>query len=114
MRPVYGRPSTAGAELFHGAMPIFVRRAFRTTPALPKGIGECGDVVRIEIGRPAAGSMPAHGLMMLFLRIQVIPIRMLQGLSGPFMSGQVIFFPVELACDMGVSSQFMVLGSDLL
>ncbi len=59
--------------------------------------------------------MLGPGLLMLLLCVQVSLIGVLKGLSGAFMSGQVIFFSVMLGTGtMGVSSTVLVLRSDLL
>jgi hypothetical protein len=39
-----------GAQMFHGVEPIFLRRAFRTSPALPEFMGESRDVAMGECG----------------------------------------------------------------
>ena len=73
---------------------------------MPKFIGECSDVLAFMLG---------PGLLMLLLCVQVSLIGVLKGLSGAFMSGQVIFLSVVLgARTMGVGSQVMVLSRNLL
>ena len=52
---------------------------------------------------------------MLLLCMQVSLIGVLKGLSGAFMSGQMIFLSVVLGTGtMGVGSQVMVLSRNLL
>jgi hypothetical protein len=59
--------------------------------------------------------MLGPGLLMLLLCVQVSLIGVLKGLSGAFMSGQVIFLSVVLgARTMGMGSQVMVLSRNLL
>jgi hypothetical protein len=94
--------STPGSQLFHGAMPIFFRRSFRTGPVLPEFISERGDVL-------------LGGLPVLLLAVHVSFIRMLEAVSGVFMPGRVIFLPVVLgAGPMRVGSHVVVLGGYLL
>jgi hypothetical protein len=95
-----------GPQFFRSAKPVFFRRSFGTAPLLPKLIRECGNV-------PFFGRVSA--MPMFLLRLQVSLIGVLQRMSGTFMSGQVIFFSVMLsAATMGVGSQVMVFGSNLL
>jgi hypothetical protein len=59
--------------------------------------------------------MPGPGLVMLLLWVQVSLIGVLEVLSGAFVSGQVIFFPVVLgATTMGMGGQVTMLRGDLL
>jgi len=77
---------------------------------LPKFISKCGDVLLF-----AFVSLLGRGLLMLVSQVQVSLIGVLKGLSGAFMSSQVIFFSVVLrAGTMRVSSQVTVLSGDLL
>jgi|ERR1035437_1441675 hypothetical protein len=102
-----------GSQCFHGAEPIFFRRPFRTAPALPKFISECGDVLLFGFVNGSVGAMPV--LLMLLLCLQVSLVGVLKALSGAFMSSQVIFFSVVFgAGTMGVGSKVMVLKSYLL
>jgi hypothetical protein len=65
-------------------------------------MSQCSDVLLVE-------------LMCAGLGVQVSLVRMLEGLPGAFVSGQVIFFSVMLgASAMGVGRKVVVLGSDLL
>ncbi len=104
-----------GSQCFHGAKPIFFRRSFWTAPALPKFISEGGDVLLFGFVSDYVGAMLGPGLRMLLLCVQVSLVGVLKVLSGAFMSGQVIFFPVVLgAATMGVGSKVTVFGSYLL
>ncbi len=59
--------------------------------------------------------MPGLSSLMLLLAVQVSLIRVLQRLSGTFVSGQVIFLSVVLgAAPMGVSGQIPMFGGYLL
>jgi hypothetical protein len=99
-----------GLQLFYGAKPIFVRRSFRTAPALPKFISECGDVLLFGFVSDYGAGLP-----MLLLCVQVSLIGVLKDLSGAFMPGPVIFLSVVLGAGaMGVRSKVMVLGGYLL
>ncbi len=61
------------------------------------------------------GNGRGPGLLMLLLREQVSRIGVLKSLSGGFMSGQVIFFPMVLGTGpVGMASKVMVLSSYLL
>jgi hypothetical protein len=105
-----GEGSMPGSQHFYGAKPIFFRRSFRTGPALPQFISECRDLL---LGGFAIDYGP--GLPMLLLCLQENLIRVLQDLSGGFMSAPVIFLSVVLgAGTMGVGSKVMVLGGYLL
>src|ERR1017187_10481762 len=109
------RRSMPGSQCFRGAKPIYVRRSFRTAPALPKSISECGDILLFGFVSDSVGAMLGPGLLMLLLWVPVSLIGVLKGLSGAFMSGLVIFFSVVLgAGTMGVGSQVRVLRSYLL
>jgi hypothetical protein len=55
-----------GSQFFYGVKPILLRRSFRTAPALPKFIGECGDVPLFVV-RDYLGALPGPGLLMLLL-----------------------------------------------
>lgn len=57
-----------------------------------------------------------HPLFRMLLEcVQVSPTRVLKGLSGAFMSGEVIFFSVVLGAGaMGVGGKVVVLRGDLL
>ena len=104
-----------GLELFYSAKPILFRRSHRTAPALPKFIGERGDVPLFGLVSDQVGAMPGGGLLMLLLCVQVSHIGVLQGLSGVLMSGEVIFFSVVLgAATMGVGRKVAVLSGYLL
>jgi hypothetical protein len=82
---------------------------------LPKLISECGDVLLFGRVNNYVGAMLGPGSLMLLLWVQVSLIGVLKGLSGAFVSGQVIFFSVVLgAATMGMDSKVMVLGSYLL
>jgi len=105
----------AGPPFFCGAMPILFRRSLRTAPGLPKPICQCGDVPLAGFVSDGVGAMPGPGSLMLLLCVQVSLIGVLQGLSGAFMSRQVIFLSVMLgAGKMGMCGVAMVLGSYLL
>ena len=79
---------------------------------MPKSVGKCGNILLCGF---VSGAVPGPGLLVLRLREQVSLIGVLKYLSGSFMSGQVIFFPMVLgAGPMGVSSKIMVLSSYLL
>ena len=55
------------------------------------------------------------GSLVLLLCLQISLVGVLKGLSGAFMSSQVIFFSVVLgAATMGMSGKVMVLSSYLL
>jgi len=82
---------------------------------LPKSVSECGNVLLIDFVGDRVDAIPGLGVLMLALWVQVRLIRVLKGLSGTLMSGQVIFFTVMLgAGTMGVSGKVMVLSSYLL
>jgi hypothetical protein len=78
-------------------------------------MSERGDVPLFGLVSDYVGAMPGLGLLMLLLCLQVSHIGVLQGLSGVFMSGEVIFFSVVLgAGTMGVGSKVTVLSGYLL
>ena len=107
--------SIPGSQLFRGAKPIFFRRSFWAVPALPQLISECGDVPLFGFVSDYGVAMPGRGLLMLLLCVQVSLVGVLEGLSGAFMSGHVIFFSVVLgAAAMSVGGKVMVLSSYLL
>ena len=82
---------------------------------MPKFIGECGDVLLFGFAGDSVGAMLGAGLLMLLLCVQVSLIGVLKVLSGAFMSGQVILFPVVFGAGaMGVGSKVTVFGSYLL
>jgi hypothetical protein len=56
-----------GSQFFYGVKPILLRRSFRTAPALPKFIGECGDVLLFGFVRDYLGAMLGPGLLVLLL-----------------------------------------------
>ena len=61
------------------------------------------------------GAMLGPVFRMLLQCVQVSPIRVLKGLSGAFMSGEVVFFSVVLGAGaMGVGGKVVVLRGDLL
>ena len=61
------------------------------------------------------GAMPVRGSLMLLLCLQVSLIGVLEGLSGVFMSGHVIFFSVMLGTGaMGMGRKVAVLSGYLL
>ena len=104
-----------GPQFFHRAKPILFRGAFRTAPALPKPISEHGDFPLVAFAGGSVMNMPGRVSLMLILGVQVSLIGVLQGLSGAFMSRQVIFLSVMLgAGKMGMCGVAMVLGSYLL
>ena len=104
-----------GPQFFYGAMPILLRRSFRTASALPKPIRQCGDVALVGFVSDGVGAMPGPGSLVLLLGMQVSLIGVLQRLSGAFMSGQVIFLSVVLcAGTMGMCGTAPALGSYLL
>ena len=104
-----------GSHFLCGSEPIFFRRPCRTTPALPKPIGEGGHIlICCFVGAPF-GTGHGAGLLMLLLREQVSLIGVLEFLPGAFMPGQVIFFSVVLGTGpMRVSSKVTVLSRYLL
>jgi hypothetical protein len=78
-------------------------------------MSECGDVLLAGFMSDHVDARPGPGLLMLLHRVQVSAIRVLEGLPGAFMSGQVILLAVMLgASEMGVGGKVAVLGSDLL
>ncbi len=82
---------------------------------MPKLISECGNVRLCGFVSDRVGALLGPGRLMLLLCVQVSLIGVLKGLSGAFMSGQVIFFSVMLGTrTMGVGSKVVVLCSDLL
>ena len=82
---------------------------------MPKLIGEGCDLLLAGCVSDYVGAMLGPGLLMLLLWVQVSLIGVLKGLSGAFMSGQVVFFSVMLGSStMGVSSKVAVLCSYLL
>ncbi len=100
-----------GPQLFCGARPILLRRSFGTAPGLPKLVSECGYGL-VVCGRVSA-VLPCGAVFLL--RLQISPIGVLQGLSGAFMSSQMIFLSVVLgAGTMGMCGIAAVLGSYLL
>jgi hypothetical protein len=100
-----------GPQYLRGAKPIFFGRSLRTSPALPKLVSHCGDFLLVgHVGGVAAMLCPV-----LVLGMQVSLIGVLLGLSGAFVSGQVIFFSVVLgAGTMGMGGEVTVFGSYLL
>ena len=102
-------------KVFNSAQPIFLRRSVRTAPILPKLICPGGDLLLGGLVCDGLCAMLVPASLMLALWRQVSRIGVFQGLSGAFMSGQVILFSVMLsAAAMGVSGQVTVFGSDLL
>jgi hypothetical protein len=82
---------------------------------LPELICECGDVLLSGFTGDHVDGLLGPGLLMLLLWVQVSLIRVLKGLPGAFMSGQVNFFSVMLgATAMGMGSLVAALSSDLL
>ena len=78
---------------------------------MPKPISECGDV--LVFGSVSAMLTPAS--LMLALCVQISLVGVLEGLSGAFMPGQVIFFSVVLgAAAMGMGRSALLLRGDLL
>ena len=102
-----------GPQFFRGAIPIFFRRSFRTAPALPKSISECGDVLLFGFVSDYAGAMPGHMRLLSFVQVSLVGV--LKGLSGAFMSGQVILLSVMLGAGaMGVGGKVTAFRSDPL
>jgi hypothetical protein len=101
----------AGPQYLRGAKPIFFGRTLRTSPALPKLVSHCGYFLLVgRVGGVAAMLGPV-----LILGMQVSLIGVLLGLSGAFMSGQVIFLSVVLgAGTMGMGSEVTVFEGYLL
>ncbi len=61
------------------------------------------------------GAVIGSGPLMLLLRLQVGPVGVFKVLSGVFVAGQVIFFPVVLSAGaMGVGGKVMVFRGYLL
>ena len=82
---------------------------------MPKLISERGDVLLFGFMSNQAGAMFGPGSLVLLLCLQISLVGVLKGLSGAFMSSQVIFFSVVLgAATMGMGGKVMVLGSYLL
>ena len=107
--------SMPGSQRFCGAKPIFFRRPFRTAPALPKFISECGDNFLRSLVSDCLRDTLGPGSLMLRLCQQVSLIGVLEALPGAFMSGQVIFFSMVLgAAAMSVSGKVTMLGGYLL
>ena len=78
-------------------------------------IGECGDVLFFGLVSDYVGAVLGPCFLMLLLCVQVSLIGMLMGLSGAFMSGQVIFLSMVLGGGtMGVGGKVMVLSGYLL
>ena len=104
-----------GSQFFYGAKPIVLRRAFRTAPALPKSIGECGDVLLSGFVSGYAVAVRGPALLMPFLWVQVSLVGVLEDLPGAFVSGQVILFAMVLgAGTMRVGGKVVVFGGYLL
>ena len=101
----------AGPQYLRGAKPIFFGRSLRTSPVLPKPVSHCGDFLLVgRVGGVAAMLGPV-----LIFGMHVSLVEVLLGLSGAFMSGQVIFFSVVLgACTMGMGSEVTVFEGYLL
>ena len=104
-----------GSQFFYGSKPIFFWRSYRTAPALPEFVSEGGDLPLFGLMSDSAGAMLGPDLLVLLLCGEVGLIRVLQELSGAFMSGQVIFFSVVLgAAAVGMDSKVPVLERYLL
>jgi len=96
--------------LFRSAKPVLFRRSFRTAPGLPEFVSECGDVLLAGFMSARVDARLGPGLLMLLYRVQVSLIRVLKGLSGAFMSAQMILLAVMLgASEMGVGGKVAVL-----
>jgi hypothetical protein len=84
-------------------------------PALPKLISEGGDILLFGFVSDAVSAVFGFGPLVLRLCLQVGLIGMLKNLTGAFMSGRVIFFPVVLgAAAMGMGRKVTVLSRYLL
>jgi hypothetical protein len=80
--------------MFHGVEPIFLRRAFRTSSALPEFMGENCDVAMGECGDAMANGGPL-GVLVRFRGV-------LEGLARRLVSRQVLLFAVLLGNAMGM------------
>jgi hypothetical protein len=104
-----------GSQFFRGLKPVLFRRSFRAAPALPKLVSECGDIALFDLVSDHFGGVLDPGRLMLLLCVQVSLIGVLKGLSGAFVTRQVISFSVALgAAAMGVGGKVTVLGRYLL
>lgn len=82
---------------------------------MPEFVGQRGDLPLIGFMRDRCGAPAGPGVLMFLLCVQVSLVRVLKGLSGALMSGQVIFFSVMLGAGaMGVDGKVVVLRGDLL
>jgi hypothetical protein len=84
-----GVRKSARAQLLHGLVPVFLRRAFWTAASYPELVRESGDIVVSEGGDSMSNcrlvSMPARILFML------------EFLLGTLASGRVVLFSVQFA-----------------
>jgi len=104
-----------GLRFFQSAKPILPRRSFRTAPALPEFVSECGDIPLGGLVSDRAAGVFAPGHPMRFLCVQVSLVRVLKILFGGFVPAQVIFFSMLLGAGaMGVRGKIMMFSGYLL
>lgn len=107
--------ASPGAQLLYRAQPIFFGRPFRAAPVLPQLVGECRDLLLLNIVSRPGGAMLGLGLLMFHLRKLVGLVRMLHRLPGALMSGQMVLRSVVFRPGaMSVGRQVMMLSSYLL
>jgi hypothetical protein len=85
---------TAGSQLFRGTKPILLRRSFGTAPRLPQLLRERGDFVMPKWGN----AVPGRNRLGMPVRL----LRVLQGVAGMLMPGQVLGFSALLGYPVGV------------
>jgi len=104
-----------GSQYFYGVEPILIRRSLRATPGLPELVSEYADILRCDFVGESAGAMFGRVPLMLFLRLQVSLVGVLEILAGALVSGQVIFFSMVLGSGaMGVGGKVTVFSGYLL
>jgi len=82
---------------------------------LPELVSEDADILRCDFVGESAGTMFGRVPLMLFLRLQVSLVGVLEILAGAFVSGEMVFFPMVLGSGaMGVGGEVTVLSGYLL
>ncbi len=104
-----------GSQYLYRVKPILIRRTVRATPGLPELVSEDAHLLRCDFVSESAGSMFGRVPVVLFLRLQVRLVGVLEILAGAFVPGQMIFFPMVLGSGgMGVGGKVTVLSGYLL
>ena len=82
---------------------------------MPELVSEDADILRCDFVSESAGAMFGRVPLMLFLRLQVSLVGVLEILAGAFVSGEMVFFPMVLGSGaMGVGGKVTVFSGDLL